>query len=208
MNTINCTEDTLREGIALLAVPLGECEQKKLMSFLGLLQKWNKAYNLTAIRDLNEMVKLHLLDSLAVVPFILDEKSILDVGTGAGFPGIPLAICFPDKQFTLLDGNGKKIRFLLQVISSLGLENVTAVHSRVEKFRSEQCFDGIISRAVGKLSNTIQQAGHLLGSSGKWLFMKGEYPQEELQDIDQEFSVHPLIIPGVEAKRHLVVITT
>lgn len=176
--------------------------------YLALMSKWNKTYNLTAITDLDEMVIRHLLDSLAVNPF-LHGIQICDVGSGAGLPGIPLAIINPDKHFTLIDANNKKIRFLTQVKIELKLNNVEAVHARAEKYRPKTCFDTIVSRAFSSINAMLCQTKHLCCKDGIFLVMKGVYPENELHDLDPNFKikwVKELKIPGLDAQRHLICI--
>ncbi len=177
----------------------------KIEHYLQLLQKWNRAYNLTAITDIKKMQSHHIEDSLVIGPYLKGDR-VLDVGTGAGLPGIPLAIQYPDKQFVLLDSNGKKIRFLIQVKNELGLNNVEPVQARMQEFKSEQCFQNITSRAVGKIADLVNQTEHLCCSGGQWLCMKGTYPTEELKNVSQHGRVVSLNVPGLDAKRHLVIV--
>lgn len=195
----------LLAGAAQLPLPLTDAVAKQLIELLQLLHKWNSAYNLTAIRTYEQMLTHHLLDSLAVAPFVTGAR-VLDVGTGAGFPGLPLSFYFPEKYFVLLDSNGKKIRFIDHVVSHFGLKNVDPQQQRVENFRSEQLFDVIICRALGEMRDIIQASQHLLAPTGRWLFMKGTYPQAELDAIPLAAEVHTLQVPGVEAQRHLVIV--
>lgn len=197
---------TLAQGIAALGLPLDVARQERLLAYLALLVKWNKAYNLTAIRDPQEMVTKHLLDSLAVLPH-LHGAQVLDVGSGAGLPGIPLAIYDPARQFTLLDSNGKKTRFLLQAKGELGLSNLSVVHSRLEQYRPGQLFDTVTARAFASLADMTAGTAHLLAPGGALLAMKGEYPQDELDALPPGFVVREIIaltVPGLEAQRHLV----
>jgi len=195
---------SLSSGLQALAIKSNSKQKEQLLSLLEQLLKWNKAYNLTAITDPKEALTLHLLDSLAVMPFI-KQKNIIDVGTGAGFPGLPLAIMLPDVQFTLLDSNNKKIRFIHQQIHLLGLTNATAVHSRVEDYRFQ--FDAVISRAFASLADMITITSHLLADSGRWLAMKGQYSKQEVVDlanIVDQVAYYPLDVPGLSAERCLV----
>lgn len=181
----------------------------KFDMFLLQLQKWNKVFNLTAITTTKAIITHHFLDSLSVAQFLQGER-ILDVGTGAGFPGIPLAMCYPQQTFFLLDSNGKKIRFLLQMKALLQLDNVEIVETRVENFFPTQQFDTVISRAFSNLKNFLQQTHRLCSSDGIMLAMKGELPQQELQEIEQEqFNIvsKQIYIPGLDAKRHIIVIS-
>lgn len=177
----------------------------KLAEYISLLERWNQTYNLTSVRDPEEMITRHILDSLALRPY-LQGKTILDVGTGAGLPGIPLALTEPDREFYLLDSNGKKTRFVTQATVNLKLSNVKVIQSRVEKFKPELCFDTIISRAFSSIAEFLRLTQHLRCPGGCWLAMKGEYPTAELAEISKEFSaeVHDLKISGLEAKRHVV----
>lgn len=180
--------------------------QDKISSFLELLQKWNQAYNLTAIRDPKDMVTKHILDSLVVAPYIKGPR-IIDVGTGAGLPGIPLAIALPHFQFTLLDSNGKKIRFLTQVLAELGLKNIEIVQERVEDYQSTEGFQTIISRAFASLDDFIDKTKHLLATDGQILAMKGKVLDEELKNVTGHVKVCQLEIPGLKEQRNLVIIT-
>lgn len=189
-----------------LGLALSTDQQQQLLDYIRLLQKWNRAYNLTAIREPAEMLTRHLLDSLVVAPYLVGERFI-DVGTGPGLPGIPLAIAQPGRHFTLLDGNGKKVRFLFQVITTLGLTNASEVHARVEDFYPEAAYDGVISRAFSALDTMVAGTGHLLKPGGRFYAMKGRYPEKELSRLPKTYTVtgsHRLEIPGVEGARHLI----
>lgn len=185
---------------------LPEEAQKKISSFLLLLQKWNQAYNLTAIRDPQEMVTKHIEDSLAVIPYIKGPK-ILDVGTGAGLPGIPLAIALPHLQFTLLDSNGKKIRFITQVVSELAIKNIEIVQDRVEDYESIQEFQTVVSRAFASLDDFVGKTQHLLAKDGQILAMKAKVHPEELKNFSAHAKVCPLEVSGLKEERNLVIIT-
>lgn len=196
----------LQDGLATLGVELGSAQITQLLQYLQLLQKWNKAYNLTAVSDPEAMVRLHLLDSLAILPFLSGDRFI-DVGTGPGLPGIPLAIAAPDKNFTLLDSNGKRIRFLFQVRQQLALQNVGELHHRAESYAPENLFDGVISRAFTHISDMLSKTAHLLVGDGKFYAMKGRYPEKELSELGKGFTVsacHHLDVPGIDGERHLV----
>lgn len=181
-----------------------------LLGYLALLIKWNKAYNLTAVRDPNEMVSRHLLDSLSVMPFIHSERdNWLDVGSGGGMPGIPLAILHPHKRVTVLDANGKKTRFLTQVKMELKLDNLTVIHSRVEAFQPAQPFSGIISRAFSSMENFTNWTRHLGDTGTQWLAMKGLHPADELVALPADFTVESeqaLTVPGCQGQRHLLIL--
>lgn len=201
-------EQVLRDGLAQLELALAAEQIIKLLDYLDLFEKWNRAYNLSAIRKPQEMVRLHLLDSLAVAPYLTDER-LIDVGTGGGLPGIPLAIAFPKKQFTLLDSAGKKTRFLFQVKQQLGLHNVHIENCRVEAHNPELLYDGVISRAFASLADMTRHCRHLIRDDGHYWAMKGAIPENELQAIAQDFSLehsHILAVPGVDAQRCLLVI--
>ncbi|MCQ4286412.1 16S rRNA (guanine(527)-N(7))-methyltransferase RsmG [Pseudomonas stutzeri] len=202
--------EELKQGAALLGVDLNETQQELLLGYLRLLNKWNKAYNLTAVRDPAEMVSRHLLDSLSVAPQIEQGGSRwLDVGSGGGMPGIPLAILFPECSFTLLDSNGKKTRFLTQVKLELKLANLEVVHSRVEEFRPEQPFAGITSRAFSSLRDFADWTRHLGDRDTHWLAMKGIQPDDELQALPEDFQLERCLVlkvPGCQGQRHLLIL--
>lgn len=202
--------DELSRGATELGIELNEHQHSQLLGYLALLIKWNKAYNLTAVRDPNEMVSRHLLDSLSVVPFVAQGRaSWLDVGSGGGMPGIPLAIMFPDRQFTLLDSNGKKTRFLTQVKLELKLANLEVIHSRVEAFTPSVPFSGICSRAFSSLQDFSDWTRHLGDTDTRWLAMKGVHPDDELQALPADFELtatHVLKVPGCQGQRHLLIL--
>ncbi len=198
----------LKTGLAALTIDLTDIQQQKLLDYLTLLNKWNKAYNLTAIRDPKQMLPLHLLDSLSILPY-LHGTHHLDVGTGAGLPGIPLAIAKPEHHFTLLDSNGKKTRFLTHVQHQLGLTNIEVIQSRVEQYQPEQTFDTITTRAFSDLIEMVALTKHLLAPQGIWLAMKGQLPEHELQLLAQQgltTTPYALKVPGVDASRLAIVI--
>ena len=167
-----------------LGISVSDEQSDQLLTYLSSLLKWNKAFNLTAIRDPKEGLYLHLLDSVVVSPAVAEFESCLDVGTGGGLPGIPLAILNPDKKFTLLDTNSKKTRFLKQVVYELGLENVTVVNKRVQDFNHDTGYACILSRAFASLKDMTDWTEHLLADGGQWLAMKGLYPEEEIVELD------------------------
>jgi 16S rRNA (guanine527-N7)-methyltransferase len=182
----------------------------QMLAYIELFHKWNQAYNLSAIRDIESQVDRHLLDSLSVAPYI-DAEQLIDVGTGGGLPGIPLAILYPHKRFTLLDSNGKKARFLFQVKTQLRLDNVQIQNCRVEAFRPQQRFDAVISRAFASLKDMTDGCRHLLSDNGVFYAMKGIYPTDELSALEKNYKVsqsYPLQIPREEGERHLLVLTS
>ena len=196
----------LESGIEKLGLSITPQQTQQLLGYLEILEKWNKAYKLTAILDPTKMLTTHLLDSLSVAPFI-KGKRILDVGTGAGLPGIPLAILSPKQHFTLLDSNGKKIRFLFQVKHHLGLDNITEVQQRAENYLPKQLFDSIITRAFSSLADMTKKTTHLLVGEGRFYAMKGQHPDQELSMLSKHYKViasHELLVPGMDSKRHLV----
>jgi len=198
--------DQLKTGLSILDLDLDNEEVEQLVKYLQLLDKWNKAYNLSGIKEVQRMVAYHLLDSLAIVPY-LDGNIILDVGTGAGLPGIPLAICFPEKKFLLLDSNGKKTRFLFQVRMELGLDNVEVFHNRLETFQSREQIDIVLCRAYATLSKVVGQCSHLMKADCRLLAMKGQYPEEEILELPASFRFVKTIelnVPGVDGTRHLI----
>ncbi len=198
--------EKLSRGLLEMGLDLPAATQQKLLDYLNLLAKWNKVHNLTAVRDIEEMVTLHLLDSLAVLPHI-QSGNLLDVGSGAGLPGIPLALARPDLDITLLDSIHKKSAFQRQAKVELGLDNVQVVCSRVEDFQPAQKFGQIISRAFSDLAEFVRLTGHLLADQGRWLAMKGVYPYDEIAQIkDMSIDVLPLRVPGLGAQRHLVLL--
>ena len=196
----------LRLGCKSLGLALDSGQEQKLLSYLELLVKWNKAYNLTAIREPGKMVTRHLLDSLSMASHLRGEN-VIDVGTGAGLPGIPLAILFPRRHFSLLDSNGKKTRFLFQVKTALCLDNMQVHHQRVESFQPPEPYDAVLSRAFASLADMVAGCRHLCTSTGRFFAMKGAYPAGELAALDPAckiVAVHELVVPGLAEQRHLV----
>lgn len=201
---IQALKAKLQKGLLEMRLDISEPAQQKLLDYIALIHKWNKVHNLTAVRDPADMITLHLLDSLAVVPHI-KAKRLLDVGSGAGLPGIPLAICLPELQVTVLDSIEKKTSFMRQAKAELGLTNLEVVCGRVEQFRPGELFDVIISRAFSDLKLFTSLTKHLGRLGGLWLAMKGVHPHEELEQISiQPSAVVPLTVAGLEAQRHLV----
>jgi 16S rRNA (guanine527-N7)-methyltransferase len=197
----------LAEGLQKLGIAVPPSGQERLIRYLGLIEKWNKVHNLTAIRDPEQMLSHHLLDSLAVLPHLGAAKTLLDVGSGAGLPGIPLGIVRPDLEITLLDSSHKRYSFQQQSKAELSLDNVTAIHSRVEEYRNEIGFDVVVSRAFSDLDEFVQAARHLCAKGGRLLAMKGLFPYEEIAKLPAGTSaseVVELTVPGLDANRHLV----
>ncbi len=196
----------LSDGLEAMDIPATANQLSQLLRFLGLLQKWNRVYNLTSIDSPAEMVRLHLLDSLAVLPYLKGTR-VLDVGTGAGLPGLPLALFSPDKGFTLLDSNAKKTRFVRQAAIELGLPNVNVAHERIERFRTSEGFDSILARAFANLPELTGQTFRLLNPGGVILAQKGKLPQDESKLLENAVvEVFPLDIPEIGAERHLIAI--
>ena len=198
--------DRLAGGLQALGVSLNDAQQQALLDYRDLLVKWNRAYNLTAVRDPGEMIQRHLLDSLSVLAH-LDDRDTLDVGTGAGLPGIPLAIALPDCHFTLLDSNGKKTRFLNQARSTLGLQNIDVIHGRVEAQTPARDYLAVLSRAFASLGDMIDGCHQLSGPDGEFLAMKGQRPDEEIEAVRDRLaslSITDLDVPGLEEARCLV----
>lgn len=194
--------------LADAGISLTDHQKTLLVAYVDMLHKWNKAYNLTSVRDPNEMLVRHILDSIVVAPYLQGQRFI-DVGTGPGLPGIPLAIVLPDAHFTLLDSLGKRVRFLRQVQHELKLENITPVQSRVEAYPSEPPFDGVISRAFASLNDMVSWCHHLPEEKGRFYALKGQLPGDEIASLPDNFSVESvekLRVPQLEGERHLVII--
>jgi len=200
-------QDRLLAGLTELGLSTGLSEP--LLAYLQLLGKWNSAYNLTAVRDPEEMVTLHLLDSLTALP-ALNGSRVLDVGTGAGLPGIPLAIACPDKAFTLLDTNGKKTRFVETAARQLGLGNVTVEKARIEEYEPAEPFDTVVSRAFSALGDFVTACAPKLAGGGQLLAMKGRLQSEEIDLINKaqwNITCEQVSVPGLDAERHLIILT-
>ena len=196
----------LRAGISELQLALDDAAIGQLLDYVELLQRWNAAYNLTAVRDPAEMVTRHLLDSLAILPHV-HGATLADLGSGAGLPGIPLAIAAPEREILLVDSNGKKARFLREAVRKLGLTHTRVAESRVENV--EGTFECITARAFASLGEMLARGGHLLATDGRWLALKGRYPQDELAALPEGFRVEEIValrVPGLDAERHLVVL--
>ena len=202
MNDLVQIETMLNDGLQHLGQKL---QAKVFLQYLMLLQKWNSAYNLTAIRDMDVMVGRHILDSLAICPWVKGPR-LLDVGTGAGFPGIPLALAMPEMHVVLLDSNGKKIRFLREVKRVLSLDNVDIVQTRAENYRPEVGFDTVTSRAFSDVQQLTDWTRHLIVPNGIWLAMKGRYPQVELSQLQLPYCVETYTVAGLESERCCVII--
>ena len=201
-------EQSIVEGGERLGIPLSAQAVAQLMVYLALLERWNRAYNLTAVRHPEAMVVRHVLDSLSILPWV-EGPRVLDVGSGAGLPGIPLAIARPEDEFWLLDSNGKRTRFLTQVVAELRLRNVGVVRSRVEDYQPESLFNSVVSRAFATLADMVAGAGRLCAPGGRLLAMKGAVPHAEIAALPPGWrleAVHPLAVPGLDGERHLVVV--
>ncbi len=196
----------LTEGMAALGLPTSPKVEEHLLAYLDLLLKWNKTYNLTAVRNPEQGLSHHLLDSLAILPWV-DGRALLDVGSGGGLPGIPLAILRPQLSVTLVDAVQKKVSFLQQAVIELGLSNVHVVHGRVEKLQGQ--FGQIVARAFASLPDLVAWTRHMLAPGGHWLAMKGTMPDEEVARLPAGVVVErrlPLVVPGLDAERHLLIL--
>ena len=199
----------LAQGLLALSLDLPATTQQKLLAYLALLQKWNRTFSLTALRDPSLAVSHHLLDSLAILPYVTFD-SLLDVGSGGGQPGIPLAIVRPELRITLLDSNSKKTAFLQQAAIELDLPNIAVHCGRVEQYQPPAKFTVIVSRAFSELADFVTLSRQLLAPEGRWLAMKGVWPHEEIARLPADVSVdavHRLQVPGVEGERHLLVMS-
>lgn len=205
MTVSQALRERLLNGMEVLGLPGSEAQTDDLLAFLVLMQKWNRTYNLTAIRDLYSGVDLHLLDSLAVLPYLRGQR-ILDVGTGAGLPGIPLAVMSEGRQFVLLDSSSKKIRFVRQAVMELRLSNVETMATRIEAYQPSVLFDVVVTRAFASLDDIRLLTERLLVPGGVILALKGRMPEHEMAAFEAEpgFRVHRLLVPGVEAERCLI----
>jgi 16S rRNA (guanine527-N7)-methyltransferase len=198
----------LQTAASQLGVALSEDQPAKLIRLLDELDDWNQRMNLTAIRERPQQITKHLLDSLSIQPFLRGQR-IADMGTGAGFPGLPLALVNPDKHFTLIDSVAKKLRFVDHAAQTMGLSNVVTLHARAEAIKVDraQRFDCVVARAVGQIAMLVETTGHLLASGGRILAMKGKHPEEELKALPNGWKVaeiRKLSIPGLDEERHLV----
>ncbi|MBU2099424.1 MAG: 16S rRNA (guanine(527)-N(7))-methyltransferase RsmG [Gammaproteobacteria bacterium] len=208
----------LKHGSEKLGVLLSTSETDVLLQFLALLHKWNKTFNLSAVRDPSEMLSRHLLDSLSLLPILQQRRllnpdsafTVLDVGTGPGLPGIPLAICMPDTKFVLLDSNGKKTRFVFQACLELGIKNVAVENTRIENYQSTRQVDIVVSRAFASLVDFARGCEAVAGQNTRLLAMKGLFPQQEIADLPPHWKVmrtHELQIPGCDGERHVIELT-
>lgn len=197
----------LARGLKTMGLDLPATVLAQLLAYLRLLEKWNHHYNLTAVRDPEQMVPRHLLDSLSILPWLRGPR-VLDIGTGAGLPGIPLAFARPDLSFTLLDSNVKKTTFVRQAVHELGIGNIEVLHARSEKFTPTEKFNTITARAFSSLTEIVAVAAHLCAPGGRILAMKGVFPEEELAAVGANYriEVKALTVPGLDAERHLVIL--
>lgn len=204
--TDSSISEALEAGAGAMGLGLSAGQRDSLLVLIDELEAWNRRFNLTAIREPREMVAKHLLDSLSIQQW-LHGASVADVGTGAGFPGLPLAVMNPQRRFALIESTTKKARFVQHAAAAMGLDNVEVVNARAEAHKPATPFDTVVCRAVGKVSDFIRLAGHLCAPDGRMLAMKGQYPEAELHDLPKGWrtvAVHRLDVPGLDAQRHLV----
>ena len=201
-------ETRLREGAEALGIELAPAAPRQLVALLRLLERWNRAYNLTAVASPGDALVKHVLDSLAALPALAGTR-ILDVGTGAGFPGLPLAVAAPEREFTLLDSNRKKLRFVDQAAAELGLDNVATVHARAEDFEAGDGFDTVVCRAFAPLARFVGWAGHLVGPGGRLLALKGPIADDELAQVPAGWRTvcEPVVVPFLDGRRTLVIMS-
>lgn len=202
-------ETPVSEGLRAMGANIDDAARSRLIAHLELIAKWNRVHNLTAVREPAQMVVLHLFDSLSLLPHLGAARRIIDVGTGPGLPGIPLAIARPDIHVTLLDSSHKKCSFLEQARTELGLENVAVICERVEQYEPRERFDAVVSRAFAELCDFVTQARHLVAPGGRLLAMKGVYPFDEIARVPSTHRVSRVValeVPTLEAKRHLVLL--
>ena len=199
--------ELLDDGLAELELEQQLGDDQMLMAYVTELMNWNRVYNLTSVRKPADIVTRHVLDSLTLLPYLHGDR-ILDIGTGAGLPGIPLAIACPEKQFVLLDSSSKKLRFVRQTLGILGLDNVTLEDARIEEYQPERLFDTITCRAFSDLPDFYRYAAHLCADGGKMLAMKGVYPMTEVECLEDKTLIDEIValkVPGLDAERHLVI---
>ena len=199
-------EDLLEDGIYELGLEDRLAGDGRLMEFITELMNWNRIYNLTSVRKPTEIVTRHILDSLSILPY-LEGRRVLDIGTGAGLPGIPLAIACPEREFVLLDSSSKKLRFVQQTLAILKLDNVSLEHTRIEDYRPQERFDSVMCRAFSELRELYRHAARLCTGTGRILAMKGIYPVTEIESLDNRDVIEKVVsltIPGLDAERHLV----
>jgi 16S rRNA (guanine527-N7)-methyltransferase len=197
----------IADGLAAMAIDLPAAAHERLEQHLQLIARWNRVHNLTAVRETEQMVVLHLLDSLSVLPHLGNARTVLDVGTGPGLPGIPIAVARPDTHVTLLDSSHKKCSFLRQARTELGLANIEVVCDRVENWKPQEKFDAVVSRAFSDLGDFVAQAQHLVAPRGRLIAMKGVYPFDEIARVPATHRVAQVLelhVPSLDAKRHLV----
>lgn len=200
------TDSMWQTGLDKLGCEPNEDQLQQLKQYVCLLDRWNKTYNLTAVRNPNDMIPLHIFDSLVVADYLKGDNC-LDVGSGGGLPAIPLAIMQPQRQFTALDTNGKKTRFIQQAVIELGLKNVKIVHARVENWGADAPYDAIISRAFASIVDFVTSSSMHLAENGRLYAMKGQYPSAEMPYLSKEYSLiesHTLDVPFVDGERHLI----
>lgn len=204
---MNDMQTMLQQGLQQMGIDLTADQQQQLLAFIALLKKWNSTYNLTALRHDQAVVSHHILDSLTLLPYLKQARGLIDVGSGGGMPGIPVAIARPELPIALLDANSKKTSFLQQAIIELGLTNVQIITARVETMVGEQ-FDIITSRAFAELSDFVRITKQLMAKNGQWVAMKGVYPYAEIDRLPEDIavsSVDKLTVPHLDAERHMVV---
>lgn len=202
-------DESIAPGLAALGIEVTPAQRARMAAHLDLVAKWNRVHNLTAVRETGQMVVLHLLDSLTLAPHLSSARSLLDVGSGAGFPAIPIAIARPDLSVTALDASQKKCAFLEQAKAELGLDNLQVACERVEQWQPEGRFDAVVSRAFADLADFVSQARHLVAPGGRMLAMKGVHPFEEIARVPASHrvvEVVELVVPSLDAKRHLVLL--
>ena len=203
-------EDLLEDGIYELGLEERLAGDERLMEFITELMNWNRVYNLTSVRKPTEIVTRHILDSLSILPYV-EGRRVLDIGTGAGLPGIPLAIACPEREFVLLDSSSKKLRFVQQTLAILQLDNVSLEHARIEDYQPQERFDSVMCRAFSELRELYRHAARLCSDTGRILAMKGIYPVAEIESLEDRNVIEKVVslsIPGLDAERHLVCMQT